>query len=180
MEFYKMNVAGVDCELPICKLNDDLSIAGFVIFGNAPLTVACARELLKIVPDFDYIVCPEAKSIPLGHEMSRQSGKKYFVLRKKPKAYMTEPVCIGVDSITTAGHQELFIDALEGRQLTGKKVLLVDDVISTGGSIDASEQLVSKFDANIVGKAAILAEGDAAKRDDIIYLDELPLFFNKK
>ena len=176
MEFYKMNIAGIDCKLPICQLNDDLSIAGFVIFGNAPLTVACAEELLKIVPEFDYIVCPEAKSIPLAHEMSRQSGKKYFVLRKKAKAYMTEPVCIGVDSITTQGHQELYIDALEGRQLTGKRVLLVDDVISTGGSIESSEKLINKFDANIVGKAAILAEGDAAKRDDIIFLEKLPVF----
>ncbi len=179
MDFYKMKIAGIECRLPICKLNEDVSIAGFVIFGNAPLTVACAQELLKVCPKFDYIVAPEAKSIPLAHEMSRQSGKKYFVIRKGAKLYMQKPVCIKVKSITTAKEQELYIDALEGEQLRDKRVLILDDVISTGETLKACTELVRQFGGTVAGKASILAEGDAADIEDIIYLEKLPLFFNK-
>ncbi|MBR2590246.1 MAG: adenine phosphoribosyltransferase [Clostridia bacterium] len=177
MDFYTMKIAGLERQLPICEVNDHLDIAGFVIFGDAELTVACAKELLKKCPEFDYIVSPEVKAIPLAHEMSRQSGKRYFVLRKGAKLYMQKPVSVRVRSITTAKMQTLYIDSLEGEQLRGKRVLLLDDVISTGESLKASEELVYKFGGNIVSKAAILAEGDAAKRDDIIFLEELPLFF---
>lgn len=177
MDFYKMKIAGIEKELPICEINEHLDIAGFVIFGDAPLTVACAAELIRKCPDFDFIVAPEAKAIPLAHEMSRQSGKKYFILRKGAKLYMKEPICVHVRSITTDKMQTLFIDSLEGEQMRGKRVLIIDDVISTGESLKACEELVEKFDAKIVGEAAILAEGDAADREDIIYLEKLPLFF---
>ncbi len=177
MEFYKMKIAGLERKLPICEVNEHLDIAGFVIFGDAPLTVACAEELLKKCPEFDYIISPEAKAIPLAHEMSRQSGKKYFVLRKGAKLYMKEPVSVHVRSITTNNVQTLYIDALEGEQIRGKRVIILDDVISTGESLKASEKLINKFGGNIVAKAAILAEGDAADRDDIIFLEKLPLFF---
>lgn len=177
MDFYKMKIAGLERDLPICEVNEHLDIAGFVIFGDAPLTVACAEELLKKCPEFDYIISPEAKAIPLAHEMSRQSGKKYFVLRKGAKLYMKNPVSVHVRSITTDNVQTLYIDALEGEQIRGKRVIILDDVISTGESLKASEELVNKFGGNIVAKAAILAEGDAADRDDIIYLEKLPLFF---
>ena len=177
MEFYKMKIAGMERELPICEVNEHLDIAGFVIFGDAPLTVACAEELLKKCPEFDYIIAPEAKAIPLAHEMSRQSGKKYFVLRKGAKLYMKEPTSVHVRSITTDKVQTLYIDALEGEQIRGKKVVILDDVISTGESLKASEELINKFGGEIVAKAAILAEGDAAEREDIIYLEKLPLFF---
>ena len=177
MEFYKMKIAGMERELPICEVNEHLDIAGFVIFGDAPLTVACAEELLKRCPEFDYIIAPEAKAIPLAHEMSRQSGKKYFILRKGAKLYMKEPISVHVRSITTDKVQTLYIDALEGEQIRGKKVVILDDVISTGESLKASEELVNKFGGNIVAKVAILAEGDAAEREDIIYLEKLPLFF---
>ncbi len=178
METYKMTIAGLERELPICKLNDKLDIAGFIIFGDVEITVAAAAELIKKCPDFDFIVTPEAKSIPLAYEMSRQSGKKYFVCRKGPKLYMKDPVHVEVRSITTDKVQTLYIDSLEGEQLRNKKVIILDDVISTGESLNAVNKLIEQFDAEIVAQAAILAEGDAAKRDDIIFLEELPLFFH--
>ena len=178
METYKMTIAGLERELPICTVNEKLDIAAFVIFGDAELTVAAATELLEKCPEFDFIVSPEAKAIPLAHEMSRQSGKKYFICRKGAKLYMKEPVCVNVRSITTDKEQTLFMDSLEGEQLRGKKVVILDDVISTGESLLAVRKLLEQFDADIVAQAAILAEGDAAKRDDIIFLEELPLFFH--
>ena len=178
METYKMTIAGLQRELPICTVNEKLDIAAFVIFGDAELTVAAATELLKKCPEFDYIVSPEAKAIPLAHEMSRQSGKKYFICRKGAKLYMQNPISVNVRSITTDKEQTLFMDSLEGEQLRGKRVVILDDVISTGESLLAVRKLLEQFDADIVAQAAILAEGDAAKRDDIIFLEELPLFFH--
>ncbi len=177
MDYYKMTIAGLERELPICELNEKLDIAGFIIFGDVELTVAAASELLEKAPEFDYIVTPEAKSIPLAYEMSRQSGKKYFVIRKKQKVYMTDPVSVEVQSITTKSVQTLILDGLDGEQIRGKRILVVDDVISTGESLLAVEKLLEKFDVDIVGKAAILAEGDSADRNDIIFLEKLPLFF---
>lgn len=176
MNSYKINIAGLERDLPICPVNDKLDIAAFVIFGDVEMTVNSATELLKKCPDFDYIVSPEAKGIPLAYEMAKQSGKPYFICRKGAKLYMKDPVSVHVRSITTDALQTVYLDGLEGEQMRGKKVLIVDDVISTGESLLAVIALVEKFDANIVGKAAILAEGDAAKRDDIIFLQELPLF----
>lgn len=178
MATYKMTIAGLERELPICKVNDNLDIAGFVIFGDVEMTVAAAGELLKKCPDFDFIVAPEAKAIPLAHEMARQSGKPYFICRKGAKLYMQSPVSVNVRSITTDKEQTLFMDSLEGEQLRGKKVIILDDVISTGESLIAVRKLVEQFDADIVAQAAILAEGDAADRDDIIFLEKLPLFFH--
>ncbi|MBR3094846.1 MAG: adenine phosphoribosyltransferase, partial [Clostridia bacterium] len=140
-------------------------------------TVAAAKALLEKCPAFDYIVTPEAKSIPLAYEMAKQSGKPYFVCRKGPKLYMTNPVSVNVRSITTAKVQTVYLDGAEGDKLRGRRVLIVDDVISTGESLAAVNKLVRQFDADVVGQAAVLAEGDAAKRDDIIFLEELPLFF---
>ncbi len=178
METYKMTIAGLERELPICKLNDKLDIAGFIIFGDVEITVKAAEQLIKKCPEFDYIVTPEAKSIPLAYEMSRQSGKKYFVCRKGPKLYMKEPVHVDVRSITTDKVQTLYIDALEGEQLRNKRVIILDDVISTGESLNAVNKLIEQFGTEVVAQAAILAEGDAAKRDDIVFLEELPLFFH--
>ena len=174
---YTINIAGLTRDLPICPVSDKLDIAAFVIFGDVEITVHAAQKLLEKAPDFDFIVTPEAKSIPLAYEMARQSGNPYFVARKKAKLYMHEPVSVHVRSITTDALQTLFLDSPEGEQLRGKRVLIVDDVISTGESLAAVVELCSRFDANIVGQAAILAEGDAAGREDILYLAELPLFF---
>lgn len=175
--FYTMKIAGLERNLQLCKLNDKMDIAAFIIFGDVELTVAAISELLKKCPEFDYIVTPEAKGIPLAYEMSRQSGKKYIIVRKGAKLYMKEPVSVNVRSITTDAVQTAFLDSAEGEQMRGKRVLILDDVISTGESLKATETLLEKFDVNIVGRAAVLAEGDAADRDDIIFLEKLPLFF---
>ena len=175
--FYRMKVAGLERDLPICPVTDKLYIAGFVIFGDQELTVACARELLKKAPEYDYIITAEAKGIPLAHEMARQSGaKKYFLARKAPKLYMTGVFESSVRSITTAKEQTLYLDTADAALMAGKRILIVDDVISTGESLKALEALVEKAGGEICGRMAILAEGDAIARDDLIYLEELPLF----
>ena len=173
---YEIDIAGMKCDLPLCPVTDDLYIGAFVMFGNVPLTIHAAAELLKRVPEFDYIVAPEAKAIPLAYEMSRQSGVEYLIARKKAKAYMTGVFEVNVKSITTSGMQTLIIDTSDAEKIRGKRVVIVDDVISTGESLRATEELVNKAGGVIVAKAAVLAEGDAAGRDDITVLAPLPLF----
>lgn len=174
---YHMTVAGLERDLPICKVSDTLYIAGFVIFGDPELTVACARELLKLAPAYDYIITAEAKGIPLVHEMARQAGnEKYFLARKGPKLYMTGVFESAVRSITTAKEQHLYLDTADAALMKGKRILIVDDVISTGESLTALEALVEKAGGVICGKMAILAEGDAQSRPDLVYLEKLPLF----
>ena len=177
MKTYKMTIAGLERELPICAAGPNLDIAAFVIFGDVEITVASAKALLEKCPDFDYIVTPEAKSIPLLYEMARQSGAdKYFLARKGPKAYMSGVFEVNVKSITTMGVQKLVIDTADAELIRGKRMLIIDDVISTGESLHAMEELVHQAGGIIAGKMAVLAEGDAAKRDDIIVLAPLPLF----
>ena len=174
---YHMNIAGLERDLPICPLNDKLSIGAFVVFGDAELTVACARELLKIAPEYDYMITAEAKGIPLIHEMARQTGdKKYILARKGPKLYMTNVFKVEVRSITTAKEQALYLDGADAELMKGKRILIVDDVISTGESLRALEALVEKAGGIICGKMAVLVEGDAQKRSDLLYLGKLPLF----
>ena len=176
---YSMEVAGLKRELPICKVTDGLYIGAFICFGDAELTVACARDLLKLVPadEYDYMLTAEAKSIPLIHEMARQSGAaKYFIARKGPKAYMPDPIHVKDQSITTAGTQRLYLGRDDADLIRGKRILLVDDVISTGGSLLAMEALVKLAGGTVMGKIAVLAEGDAQKREDIRFLAPLPLF----
>ena len=175
--YYRMKVAGLERDLPICPLNDKLSIAGFVIFGDPELTVACARELLAKAPAYDYIITAEAKGIPLAHEMARQAGNaKYILARKGPKLYMRDIFGVTVHSITTAKEQKLYLDGADAALMNGKRILIVDDVISTGESLKALEALVEKAGGIICGRMAILAEGDAQERPDLIYLEKLPLF----
>ena len=175
--YYRMTVAGLERDLPICPVNDKLYIAGFVIFGDQELTVACARELLKRAPKYDYILTAEAKGIPLAHEMARQAGDaKYILARKGPKLYMRDIFSVAVNSITTAKEQKLYLDGADAALMKGKRILLVDDVISTGESLKALEALVEKAGGEICGRMAILAEGDAQDRADLIYLEKLPLF----
>ncbi|MDO4458543.1 MAG: phosphoribosyltransferase family protein [Clostridia bacterium] len=176
-EFYHMTIAGCERDLPICPISDNLSIAGFVMLGDVELTEACARELLKISPEHDIILTAETKGIPLAYEMARQGCGRYVVARKGMKAYMTNPVSVEVRSITTFKVQTLILSEEDAELLKGKRVLIVDDVISTGESLKALEILLEKCGADYVGKVAVLAEGDAADRDDIAYLEKLPLFF---
>lgn len=174
---YEMDIAGLKRELPLCKVTDDLYIGAFVMFGDVELTVHCAAELLKRAPEYDYIIAPEAKAIPLLYEMARQSGaEKYFLARKVPKAYMTGVFEVSVKSITTMSVQRLIIDTADAELIKGKRMLIVDDVISTGESLRAMEKLVTAAGGIIVGRMAVLAEGDAADRDDIITLAPLPVF----
>jgi len=175
--YHEMTIAGCTRRLPICPISDTLSIAGFVIFGDVELTVACASELLKKAPEYDILITAESKGIPLGYEMARQAGDaKHIIARKKPKLYMRDVFTTTVRSITTDAVQTLCLDGEDAKLMQGKRVLIVDDVISTGESLRAIEELVSHAGGVIAGKMAILAEGEAADRDDIIYLEKLPLF----
>ena len=174
---YEMDIAGLKRELPLCKVSDDLYIGAFVMFGDVELTVHCASELLKLAPEYDYIIAPEAKAIPLLYEMARQSAAdRYFLARKSAKAYMSGVFEVEVKSITTAAVQKLVLDKADAELIRGKRMLIVDDVISTGESLQAMEELVAKAGGIIAGKMAVLAEGDAQHRDDIITLAPLPLF----
>lgn len=179
MPVYPMDIAGLHRELPICKVTDDLYIGAFICFGDAELTVACARDMLAMLEadSYDYLFTAEAKSIPLIHEMARQSGaKKYFIARKGPKAYMPDPLHVEDKSITTAGVQKLYLGRDDADLIRGKRIVLMDDVISTGGSLKAMEALVQEAGGVVTGKVAVLAEGDAADRTDIKFLKKLPLF----
>ena len=174
---YKMNIAGLDRYLPICRVTDDLYIGAFVIFGDPELTTACASALLEKAPEYDYLITAEAKGIPLIHEMARINGnQKYMLARKGAKLYMQNIISTTVHSITTSKEQTLYLDGNDAALMKGKRILIVDDVISTGESLHALEVLVETAGGKIVGKMAILAEGDATERDDLIYLEKLPLF----
>ena len=174
---YEMDVAGLKRELPLCKVSDDLYIGAFVMFGDVELTVHCAAELLKRAPEYDYLIAPEAKAIPLLYEMARQSGAdKYFLARKGPKAYMSGVFEVDVKSITTMSVQKLVIDTADAELIKGKRMLIVDDVISTGESLRAMEELVTRAGGIVAGRMAVLAEGDAQKRHDTICLAPLPLY----
>lgn len=175
-QFYNIEVAGLSRELPVCKLNDDLCIAGFIIVGDSELSEACAKALMEKLPEYDVLLTAESKGIPLAHEVARQSGKgKYIVARKGVKAYMPDPIFVDVNSITTKGRQTLVLDRADTNKIKGQRVVLIDDVISTGNSLSALERIVNIAGGSVVGKAAILAEGDAADRTDIIFLEKLPL-----
>lgn len=175
--FHEMTIAGIKRQLPLFQVADDLYIGAFIMFGDVEITVASASELLKRVPEFDIMVTAEAKSIPLIYEMARQAGHNdYVIARKGVKVYMKDIISTEVNSITTANTQKLYIGGDEAAKMKGKRVLIVDDVISTGESLRAIEELVRSAGGNIVGRAAVLAEGDAVDRGDIIFLEKLPLF----
>ena len=175
--FYRLKVAGIERDLPLCPIGENLYIAAFVLFGDVELTEKCARALVEKAPEYDVMLTAESKGIPLVHEMCRIAGDNRYVLaRKSVKLYMKDVVKCETQSITTAAKQTLYIDGDDAEYIKGKRVLIVDDVISTGGSLLSLENLVEQAGGKIVGKMTILAEGEAAKRDDIIYLEELPLF----
>lgn len=180
MLYHNMKIAGLDRKLPLCPLNEHLYIGAFIIFGDPELTTACAEELLRRAPEHDYIITAEAKGIPLAHEMARLEGNsRYFVARKGPKLYMSGVLEVTERSITTAKEQKLCLDTADAEIIKGKKILIIDDVISTGESLKALEKLVTTAGGNICGRMAILAEGEAQSRDDLIYLEKLPLFNEK-
>ena len=174
---YTINIAGLERKLPLFKVADDLSIAAFILFGDVAITKAAAAELLKRAPEYDVMITAEAKSIPLIYEMAAQAGQNnYIIARKAVKVYMENVLSVPVKSITTANPQMLYLDGEEAAAMKGKRVLIVDDVISTGESLQALERLVTAAGGEIAGRMAVLAEGDAKDRDDIIFLEPLPLF----
>ncbi|MBQ9798125.1 MAG: adenine phosphoribosyltransferase [Clostridia bacterium] len=176
-KYYHMTIAGCERDLPLCPLNESMMIGAFVIFGDPELTTACAEELLKRAPAYDYLITAEAKGIPLVHEMARLAGnQKYVLARKTPKLYMTGVTEVEVRSITTDRLQKLYLDTADAEMMRGKRILIVDDVVSLGDSLHALEELVKAAGGNICGKMTILAEGKASERDDLIYLEKLPLF----
>ena len=178
-EIYDLELCGLHRDLPIIQINDDLKIASFVILGDAELVEVSGKALAQKIPQADILITAEAKGIPLIYEIAKQKGmKKYIVARKSLKPYMKDPLVTKVVSITTQKEQILCLDNDEVAMLKDKNVVIIDDVISTGESINALEDLVVKAGGNIIGKAAILAEGDAANRNDIIFLEKLPLFRN--
>ena len=177
MSTYKLKVAGLERELERFPVNDKLDIAAFIMFGDVEMTEKCAEELLKICPQHDVLLTAEAKSIPLCYEMARQGCRNYVVARKGVKVYMKDSIEVTVNSITTKNEQRLYLGENDAEFLKGKRVLIVDDVISTGNSLLALEKLAEQVGAEVVGKAAVLAEGDAKDRNDIIFLEPLPLFF---
>ena len=174
-EVYKMTIAGCERELPICPISDTLDIAGFVMFGDVEITEKTAKALMEKCPEHDIIITAESKGIPLAYEMARIGCRQYVVARKGIKAYMTNPIKVEVKSITTDHIQTLYLSEEDCAMLKGKRILIVDDVISTGESLHALEKLTEKAGGNIVGRSAVLAEGDAAERKDIIFLAPLPL-----
>jgi len=177
---YSLKISGLNRNLPLCRIDEHLMIAAFVILGDPELTVACARDLLKQAPDYDYLLGPESKAFPLLHEMARQRGdQRYMVARKEKKLYMGETLQVEDRSITTSHVQTLFLERKDADLMKGKKVLLVDDVVSSGGSMQALEALAKEAGATIAGKMAILAEGEATRRTDLIFLESLPLFDGK-
>ena len=174
---YKMNIAGLSRELPLCPLNDELYIAAFVMFGDVELTIAAAQELIRLAPPHDVMITAESKGIPLAYEMARQMHvNRYILARKAPKLYMHDVLTLDVTSITTKNPQKLYLDGDDAAFIKGKRVLIVDDVISTGASLQALEALVTQAGGEIAGKMAVLAEGDAIDREDLVYLAPLPLF----
>jgi len=178
MEYYKINVAGVERDLPIVPVSDKLSIAAFVIFGDTDVVEPCARELAKKLPPVDYLITAEAKSIPLIYEMAKvMEMPRYIIARKSIKGYMAHPIVTTVNSITTKGEQILCLDQEDAERIKGKRIAIIDDVISTGESLSAIEKLVGEAGGQIVARAAILSEGDANDREDIIVLGKIPLFF---
>lgn len=175
--FYTLNVAGLQRKLPLCRVTDELYIGAFIVFGDPELTTACAEHMLKKAPEYDYVITAEAKGIPLAHEMARLDGnRKYFVARKKPKLYMTGVFETTVKSITTEGEQKLYLDVADAELMRDKKILIVDDVVTTGESIAAVEKLVNEAGGIVCGRMCVLAEGGAADRDDLIFLEKLPVF----
>lgn len=176
MSKYKMTIAGVERELEMFPVNDKVDIAAFIMFGDVEITEKAAAALLKKCPEHDVVVSAEAKGIPLCYEMARQGCREYVIARKSVKVYMRNCTQVTLNSITTANEQKLYLGEDDVAFLKGKRVLIVDDVVSTGESLMALEYLMNSCGANIVGKACVLAEGDAKDRDDIIYLEPLPLF----
>ncbi|HIZ78532.1 MAG TPA: adenine phosphoribosyltransferase [Candidatus Lachnoclostridium stercorigallinarum] len=178
---YRLQICGTERELPLVPMDEKMAYASFVVIGDTELVELAAVQLAREIPQTDVVMTAEAKGIALAYELSRQLGlKEFIVARKSVKSYMKNTISASVHSITTKGEQHIYLDETDIRKVAGKRVCIVDDVISTGESLRAVEELAEKAGGKVVCRAAILAEGDAAKRKDILFLEELPLFEKKE
>ena len=178
-DFYELKVVGLSRKLPKVKIHDELTIASFVMFGDTELVEKCADHLcekLFTIEKCDYLVCPEAKAIPLTHACARILGVNYIVIRKSIKGYMSDPISEKVESITTVGEQNLVLDRVDIDKIVGKNVAIIEDVVSTGGTIASVEKLLDKVGANVVCRAAVLLEDAGYDNPELIYLEKLPIF----
>lgn len=175
---YRLEIAGLTRQLPIIRISDSLAIASFVMLGDTELvnhTALALAERLKHL-QIDYLVGPEAKVLPLLQTLSSELGhKRYIVARKSVKGYMKNPLTLQVRSITTVEAQTLVLDGPDAERLQGSRVVIVDDVVSTGGTVKALKSLLAQVDAEVITLAAVLKEGDAFT-EDFIYLADLPVF----
>ena len=190
METYTLNVAGLQRELPKVKIHDELAIASFVMFGDTELIEACAEAIIlhldfPTLNEIDILCSPEAKSIPLVHAIARRLSINYVIARKSIKGYMSNPVIEKVQSITTIGAQTLVLDTSDVEKLQGKRICIIDDVVSTGGSLIGLENMLKKLNhggnvasgnCEVICKAAVLLEEAGYDKDDLIYLEKLPIF----
>ncbi len=175
--YHTVDIAGMKRDLKLYPAGPDTKIAAFILFGDVEITGHAASKLLELAPDYDLIFTAEAKSIPLAYEMARQSGSNdYIIARKGMKVYMEDAISVHVRSITTENVQTLYLGGNEVERIKGKKILIVDDVVSTGESLAAMEELVEKAGGIIADRMFVLAEGAAAERKDITYLAKIPLF----
>lgn len=181
-EIYPIDIAGVHRDLQLFEVKPGLRIAILNILGDVKLVDACAKALAKKLAgtDYDVIVTAEAKSIPIAHMLARETGKPYLVLRKESKPYMGNFICVETLSITTGKPQILILDEKDINQIKAKKVLLLDDVISTGSTLQGMRLIAEKAGGEVAAEAAILTEGDRAEWMQIISLGHLPLFFDQK
>ena len=175
-DFYKVDLNGYSHDLPILPIGD-IKICFFNLHGAQELTEHCGKELAKIADkDVEVVITAESKGLQLAHCVARELGHKlYAVARKSKKLYMQDGIEVAVQSITTAGEQRLYLSAHDTALIKGKKVAIVDDVVSTGASLLGLEALVEKAGGILHKKAFVLAEGDAANREDIVYLGVIPL-----
>ncbi|HHT83847.1 MAG: phosphoribosyltransferase family protein [Christensenellales bacterium] len=176
-KFYTVDICGVKSDLPILPISDTLSIAFFNLHGAQALTEHCAKHVAKLIEGADVILTAESKGLQLAHCVARILDHDFYaVARKSKKLYMQDGISVTVQSITTKNVQTLYLSAHDTQLLKGKKVAIVDDVVSTGGSLLGMEELVKKAGGEVYVKAFVLAEGDAANRKDIKYLASIPLF----
>jgi adenine phosphoribosyltransferase len=177
-ETYALEIAGLKRELPLFEIKPGLRIAILNILGDTELVQACARELGQRLNglDFDLIVSAEAKSIPLAYALAVETKRPYVILRKTYKPYMGDAIQAETLSITTGQPQILILDEKDRETVKGKKVLVVDDVISTGSTLQGMRMVLDKAGAKVAGEAAILTEGDRAQWENIVALGHLPLF----
>jgi len=176
--FYTLTVAGLTRHLPLRRLAPNLSIASFVMLGDTELVEKTARALYEKVPKYliDILVCPEAKAIPLAQALGSLLKVDYVVLRKSVKSYMKDPLIEKVQSITTSGGQQLVLDGVDAARIGGRNVCVIDDVVSTGGSLRSIEALLSRTDCRVVCKAAVLLEEAGFEDENLVYLERLPVF----